>query len=148
MNRISSGRFSISVSAKMDPLSKNVAECVNDFIIENPTQIIKNWGSFIAQYSDFLNEKSLSLLELLSKRIPSLWDDILTYSHLPMSYARKHWSKISKSNYHMVLHECETDEDFDFVASHMGKLPHWITNENLKINKKFGHLLDKYEIDT
>lgn len=130
---------------KMNILEKEITPVVNKFVKGYPSTVTDRWNDFVSQYSCFFDEETLYLLEPLRDSIPSIYDDIASYTQLPVKWARKYEKDISTESWMYMLHQCETDEDFDWVASHLEELPYWI--QDSKVGKKFSHLLSKYKIE-
>lgn len=129
----------------MDILRREINPALNKFIRENPSLVKDVWDDLVCQYSYCFNEETLSLLEPLRDEIPTLFDDIASYTCLPVAWARKYEKYVSSPNWRGMLHQCETDEDFEWVASHLESLPEWI--RSCDTGRKFSHLLSKYTIE-
>ena len=130
----------------MDVLEKEITPVVNKFIKEKPSIVKDMWDDFVCCYSRFFDDETFSLLESLREDVPNLYNDIASYTCLSIKWARKYEKTISKDNWKGMLHHCETDEDFNWVASHLDYLPYWIKNS--KVGRKFSHLLSNYKIQT
>lgn len=132
----------------MESLESAITVAVNKFVEEHPDVVIHEWKDFVSWYSRYFNEGTYVLLEPLYTSIPTMWSDIASYGSLPIKYARKYEESILPSQWSYIMGNCETDDDFHWVASHLDELPYWLSNVDHEVYKKFSHLFSSYKIDT
>jgi len=124
----------------MSTLEFGSSECLNDYIRNFSHAIVRDWLDILSANHIYFNEETLKLLEPLFPQIPNMWDDLVDYSVLSISWAREYEPYISR--WQLLFPKCRIDEDFEFVASHLDKLPYNIKNNPRY--QKFAHLFDNY----
>lgn len=124
----------------MATLEFGSSESLNEYIRTFPNAVKRDWLDILSANHIYFNNETISLLEFLSPQIPNIWDDLIDYSVLSMTWAREYEHYITR--WQLLFPKCRTNEDFEFVASHLDKLPYNIKNSPRY--QKFAHLFDKY----